>query len=297
MKRTVFYLFAVLLVSCSISKQNLIDYGSNQQVGKYMDVNDIKVYYEIYGKGEPLLLMHGNGGSIESLEFLIPELSKHFQVIAVDSRGQGRSSDSDKEITYALMASDMNGLLDKLKLASVYVAGWSDGGNVGLELAYAHPEKVKKLIALGPNYTHENYLAAKDSVRMDANDPLVVNIKAIRHRRADNASKRLSPKPERSPETKKKLEDLMEKYPNFTTEQLKQIKVPTLIVVGDHDLINLEQTITLFTTLPYSQLFIIPGATHFVPWEQPDLLNSAYIKFLNTPYRDIDKYYIYKIPQ
>lgn len=297
MKKTAFYLFAALLTSCISFKQIQIDYGSNQQVGKYMDVNDLKVYYEIYGKGEPLLLMHGNGGSIESLEFLIPELSKHFEVIAVDSRGQGRTMDTDKEITYALMASDMKGLLDKLKFESVYVAGWSDGGNVGLELAYAHPEKVKKLIVLGPNYTHENYLAAKDSVRMDANDPLIVNIKTIRHRRADNASKRLSPKPERSPETKKKLEDLMTKYPNFTTEQLKQIKVPTLVVVGDHDLINLEQTITLFTTLPHSQLFVIPGATHFVPWEQPDLLTGAYIKFLNTPYRDIDKYYIYKIPE
>jgi pimeloyl-ACP methyl ester carboxylesterase len=100
---------------------------------------------------------------MESFGFQIPELSKYFQVIAVDSRGQGRSTDSDKEITYALMASDMNELIDKLKLVGVYILGWSDGGNIGLELAYAHPEKVKKLIAFGANYSHENFLAPYDS--------------------------------------------------------------------------------------------------------------------------------------
>ena len=108
------------------------------------------------------------------MEYQIPELSKHFKVIAVDSRAQGRSTDSDKEITYALMASDMNELIDKLKLGSVYVVGWSDGGNIGLELAFAHPEKVKKLVTFGANYTYENFMAAPDSVVMDPNDSLII---------------------------------------------------------------------------------------------------------------------------
>ena len=262
-----------------------------------MNVNDIKVYYEVYGNGEPLLLLHGNGGSIETLSTLIPELSKHFKVIAVDSRAQGRSSDSEKEITYSLMASDVSELIKKLNLGSIYVAGFSDGGVIGLELAYTHPEQVKKLVAFGANYSHENYLATEDSITMDKNDPYILKVKSIRKQRAENASKRKFPKPVVTPETKQKLETLMEKYPNFTIEQLKQISIPTLIAIGDHDIISLEHTINLFRSLPHSYLFIIPGATHISLNEQPDMVNSEIIKFLDTRYRDIDRYYPWKIPK
>jgi pimeloyl-ACP methyl ester carboxylesterase len=298
MKNLNILLFAFILVSCNKSTQKQIDYGSNSQAGKYIYVNDIKIYYETYGEGEPLMLFHGNGGSIEGFEFQIPELSKHFKVIAVDSRGQGRSTDSDKEITFALMASDMNELIDKLKISSVYVVGWSDGGNIGLELAYAHPEKVKKLFAGGTNYSHENYLTPYDSTTiMDKNDPLIVALKTLRQKRATRASERLTPVPIISPETKKKLNDLDDKYPNFTIEQLKQINVPTLIAVGDHDLIALDHTVNLFKSLPHAQLLIVPDATHSVLVEQPDLMNNEIIKFLNTPYRDINPYYRYLVPK
>jgi pimeloyl-ACP methyl ester carboxylesterase len=297
MKNSIVIVFVLILVSCNNPTKKPIDYGSNQLVGKSIDINDIKVYYETYGEGEPLLLLHGNGGSLQHYEFQIPELSKHFKVIAVDSRAQGRSTDSDKEITYALMASDMNELIDKLKLESVYIVGWSDGGNIGLELAYAHPEKVKKLVTFGANYTHENYASEEDSVDLDPNDPLINLIKDMRQRRGINASKRLSPIPVRSPETSKKLADLMEKYPNFSEEQLKQINVATMVAVGDHDLINLDHAIILFRSLPHSELFVVPGATHAVLWEQPELINSQIIKFLNTPYRDMDQYYFFKVPK
>jgi len=284
MKNLDFLLFAFLLVSFNTQTKSQVNYGSNQTAGKYADVNDIKVYYEIYGEGDPVLLLHGNSGSINTLEYQIPELSKHFKVIAVDSRAQGRSTDSNKEITYALMASDMNELIDKLKLGSVYVVGWSDGGNIGLELAFAHPEKVNKLVTFGANYTYENFIAASDSVVMDPNDSLIIKTSAFLQMCQDGLHKI-------PPEIKKKLNDFPYKYPTFTKEQLKQIKVPTLIVAGDHDLITLDQTITIFTSLPHSQLFIVPGATHMVPVEQSKLINSEVIKFLNTPYRDINRYY------
>ena len=287
MKTTIAFLLISLLVSCNNATQKQIDYGSNKQVGKYIHVNDIKIYYEIYGDGEPLLLLHGNSGSIENFVYQIPELSKHFKVIAIDSRAQGRSSDSDKEITYALMASDMSELIDKLKLGIVNIAGWSDGGNIGLELAFAHPEKVKKLIAFGANYTHENGLAAPDGVVMDAKDPLIVKT-SMMIQRYKGAIERISPN------IKKKLADLTEKYPNFTLDQLKKIEIPVLVVAGDHDIINLDQTIALFTNLPQSQLFIVPGASHLAPAEQPELINSMVINFLKTPYRDIDQYYFWK---
>ena len=284
MKSVLIILLVSILVSCNSSTKSQINYGSNPLAGKYVDVNDIKVYYEIYGEGEPLLLLHGNSGSIKAGESQIPELSKHFKVIAVDSRAQGKSTDSDKEITYALMASDMNELINKLKLGSVYIVGWSDGGNIGLELSFAHPEKVKKLVTFGANYTYENFMAAPDSVVMDPNDSLIIKTSAFLQWYKAGYDRI-------PPEIKKKLTDLTQKYPNFTKEQLKQIKVPVLIVVGDHDLIALDQTIAMFNSLPHSQLFIVPGATHFVPIEKSRLINSEVISFLSTPYRDINGYY------
>jgi pimeloyl-ACP methyl ester carboxylesterase len=105
----------------------------------------------VYGRGEPLLLLHGNSQSIEAFTYQIPELSKHYHVIAVDTRGQGKSTEDGKTYTYNLFASDMNSFLDQLGLDSVNIVGWSDGGNTGLIMAMKYPKKVKKLITMGAN--------------------------------------------------------------------------------------------------------------------------------------------------
>ena len=279
-----------LLLFIGVSAECQINYGSNSKVGKFIAVNDIKVYYEVYGQGEPLLLLHGNSGSIWTMASLIPDLAKHFKVIAVDSRAQGKSTDSDREITYALMASDMSELIDKLKLGSVHVVGWSDGGNIGLELALAHPEKVRKLVTFGANYTNENIFAPPDSVPMDPKDPRLLNTLEGMKQYKKGLEKL-------TPLVRKKLADLIEKHPKITKEQLKQIGVPTLIVAGDHDIINIEQTLAMFTNLPHVQLFIVPGASHLAPIEHPALLNGEVIRFLTTPYRDIGAYYWLKFIQ
>jgi len=293
MKTIYLILWILLAFSNHVFTQTTINFGSNEQAGKYIEVNDIKVYCEIYGEGEPLLLLHGNGGSIENFLLQIPEFSKHFKVIAVDSRAQGRSTDSDKEISYELMASDMTVLIDKLNLGSVYVVGWSDGGNIGLELAFAYPDKVKKLVTMGANYSHENFIAPSDNVVMDINDPLITQSRIFTEK-YKNGLERLSPNPEKIPGIRKKLNTLMDKYPNLTVEQLGKIVTPTLIVVGDHDLISLDHTVSLFTSLPHVQLFVVPGATHVVPIEQPELINRMIINFLKTPYRDIDRFYFFR---
>lgn len=296
MKHAIFLLSLMILVSCNTQKENKIDYGSNPAAGNYADVNGIRVYYEIYGEGEPLLLLHGNGGSIGNFLYQIPELSKHFKVIAVDSRAQGRTTDSDQEISYALMASDMSELIDKLGLGKVNIVGWSDGGNIGLELAYAHPEKVLKVVTFGANYTNENWMAPPDSIVMDPDDPILQRVSEMMKGVSEKAEK-LSPDPQRLPVIKTKLENLIVKYPNFTPEQLNTINVPFLVVAGDHDVISLEHTLSLYNSLPEAELFIVPHASHLVLIENPELANSEIIKFLETPYRDIDRYYFFKLLQ
>src|SRR5689334_5122644 len=115
----------------------------------------VELYYEVYGSGEPLLLIHGNGGSSRDLTAQIAHFRKTYQVIAMDSRDQGRSGDSAAKITYEKMTDDQAALLEHLKLGAVNVVGWSDGGIEALLLAIRHPEKVKKLVSMAANLTPE----------------------------------------------------------------------------------------------------------------------------------------------
>src|ERR1700759_113076 len=114
-------------------------YGRNPAVGKYADIRGFKMYYETYGKGEPLLIIHGNGGSINNFVYQIPYFAKNYQVIIADSRAQGKSLDPSDSLSYEMMTDDLNALLDKLNLKQCYVIGWSDGGIEGLMLAMHHP--------------------------------------------------------------------------------------------------------------------------------------------------------------
>jgi hypothetical protein len=110
-------------------------YGRNAAVGKYADIRGFKMYYETYGKGEPLLIIHGNGGSIKDFLYQIPYFAKNYQVIIADSRAQGKSVDPTDSLSYEMMTDDLNALLDKLNLKACYTIGWSDGGINGLLMA------------------------------------------------------------------------------------------------------------------------------------------------------------------
>ncbi|MFD0763589.1 alpha/beta fold hydrolase [Mucilaginibacter lutimaris] len=120
-------------------------YGRNTAVGKYANIRGIKIYYEVYGQGEPLLIIHGNGGSINNFVYQIPYFAQKYRVILADSRAQGKTVDNADSLSYEMIADDLNGLLDHLKIKNANVIGWSDGGIEGLLLAMYHPDKVKNL--------------------------------------------------------------------------------------------------------------------------------------------------------
>src|SRR5580765_4538225 len=128
-----------------------VPYGHNKTAGKYYDIRGFKMYAEVYGEGQPLLIIHGNGGSINNFIYQIPYFSKNYKVIIADSRAQGNSVDKGDSLTYEMMADDYAALLDAMKIDSADVIGWSDGGINGLLLAIRHPEKVKKLAVTGAN--------------------------------------------------------------------------------------------------------------------------------------------------
>lgn len=263
--------FQYSFIFCSLTTilftQQNISYGSNPRTGKYIHINDINLYYEVYGKGQPLLLMHGNSGSIASFSKFIPYLAKQYKVIAVDSRAQGRSGDSDKELTFEQIASDFSVLLDSLHLQSVYAVGWSDGGIVGLQMAYSYPKKITKLVTIGANFVADS--TALSAENFDTTKITWFNKLSLTDQQNIIHS---SHTPNRAGIIFDKLINLDLKYPNFTLDQLSSIKTPTLVVAGDRDIIIDTHTLRLYHALPNAQLFIVPNSPHHVPIAKPKLL-------------------------
>src|SRR5471030_2295775 len=128
----------LLFVGTAFSKNKRIPYGRNDSVGKFYDVRGIKMYTEVYGTGKPLLLIHGNGGSISAFGGTVPYFAKKYQVIAVDSRAHGRTTDSKDSLSFEMMADDFDALLTAMHIDSCYVLGWSDGGINAIVLAMRH---------------------------------------------------------------------------------------------------------------------------------------------------------------
>jgi pimeloyl-ACP methyl ester carboxylesterase len=126
-------------------------YGNNPAAGKYANVNGIKMYYETYGEGAPMVLVHGNGGSVASMANQIEYFKTKYKIIVADSRAQGKSSDTKARLTYEQITDDWAALLDQLHIDSAYFIGWSDGGIECLLMAIRHPDKVKMMAIMGAN--------------------------------------------------------------------------------------------------------------------------------------------------
>jgi pimeloyl-ACP methyl ester carboxylesterase len=248
-------------------------YGKNKQAGKFYDIRGFKMYAETYGKGEPLLIIHGNGGSINNFIYQIPYFSQHYKVIIADSRSQGKSMDLRDSLTYEMMADDYAALLTEMKIDSAYVIGWSDGGINGLLLAMRHPEKVKKLAVTGANLVPDNTAVPKEI--WDMVRPAQAELK-------NKANKTISEK------AQLKLLNLLCDQPHISDAQLKTISCPTLVIGGDHDVIKVEHTFHIYSQLPRSYLWILPNSGHSTPIVYKDDFNQRVDRFFKTPYRSFD---------
>jgi len=245
-------------------------YGNNINVGKGINIRDFRMYYEIYGKGEPLLMIHPNGGSIGSFNKQIRFFSRHYRVIVADSRSQGISFDRGDSLSYEMMADDYNALLDSLRIDSCYVLGWSDGGINGLLLAIRHPCKVKKLAITGANLWPDTtavdpYIFKKTEQYYDS----------ILHS-FDKYNER-------------KTKRLLVSQPNIEISQLNKIQIPTLVIGGDHDVILPRHTVLIAESIPKSNLLIVPNSGHAIPRVYSKMFNEVVYKFYKEPYRRIDK--------
>ena len=257
---------AAMLISTSVQAQRkteAIAYGANPAAGHYLSMDDTKIYYETYGSGgTPLVLLHGGlYGYIEEFGELIGELSKHRRVIAIATRGHGRSELGTKPFSYALFADDALAVIRHETHEQVDVLGFSDGAVTAYTLAAAHPELIRQLVAIGgprkfadwtPTAQAEFKSTKPEDVERDS--PQFVA-----------GRKKLMPQPERWVEFVDRL-NAMESGPIYVTdEQIRSIKVATLIVAGDHDPYNqIAKFVELFQLLPNGELAVIPGCGHVV---------------------------------
>lgn len=252
------------------------NYGNNPKAGKYYEVNGIKMYCEIYGEGQPLLLIHGNGGSIVDFSKQIPFFSKHYKVIVADSRAQGKSTDKGSALTYEMMADDYAELLQKMKIDSAFVIGWSDGGINGLLLSMRHPEKVKKLMVTGANLRPDSTAVQADIFKMVSNN--YAKFKEIFAAKKDKTDLDY---------TVLKLKRLLSEQPNIDPKTLWNIKIPVLVVGGDDDVIKPEHTLEIFRNLPKANLWILPHSGHSTLVVYTDEFNAKADTFFKTKYKVI----------
>ncbi len=248
-------------------------YGRNEKAGHYVYTRGINIYYETYGNGTPLLIIHGNGGSINNFLYQIPYFAKEYRVILADSRAQGKTMDSGDSLSYEMMTDDLNALLDSLHVDSCNVIGWSDGGINGILLAIRHPEKVKKLAVTGANLWPDT-LAIDPWVRQWA-----LNLNDTLAKMPGNPSIK----------RERKLAHLLSYEPHISLAQLHTIQCPTLVIGGDHDVIRPIHTLLIADNIPKSYVWILPDSGHSTPIVYRDDFNRQVDLFFKTPYRIIEK--------
>ncbi len=238
-----------------------------------VDANGASIYYAIYGSknADAVLLLHGGLGAMEDFGGQIGPLAAKYKVIAIDSRGHGRSTDDAKPYGYSLMAGDVMGVMDKLGVKKAAIVGWSDGGNIGLDMAINNPGRLTKLFALGANYLTSG---VRPTAFKDAIIGAYVGYTAAQYAK-------ISSTPKNFKAFSGKVFKMWGSQPAFTEKQLAGIKTPTTIAAGVYEeAIDEAHTKKMASLIPGAKLLLIGNASHFAHWQQVDAVNKAILAFL-----------------
>jgi pimeloyl-ACP methyl ester carboxylesterase len=247
--------------------------------GGYVDVNGLHMYYEVHGDGSPLVLLHGGMLTIDlSFAGLIPTLARTHQVIGVEAQGHGRTADIDREITPAALAADVVGLLDHLDLPAASVFGHSMGAATAMELAVTHQDRVEAVVAASVSVRPEGLHEDLTDPSRHATSPRMPTAQDFTDFR--DAYLRLSPHPEHFDDFLAALSASNADTRGWSDEQLAQVTVPVLLVLGDRDFTTVEHGALMQELLPNAQLAVLPGTTHMEVTRRADLLLPMLDRFL-----------------
>jgi len=244
-------------------------------MGGYLESGGLTTWYDEQGVGEPLVLLHGGLFTNANWAEQMSDLSAQFRVIAPERRGHGHTPDIEGPLSYDAMAADTIAFLMALVGGPAHLLGWSDGGIVGLLVAMARPDLIRKLVVIGTNYDLTGVvpeaMAGFASLQAGSDDLAILR----------TPYEAVSPDgPEHWPVVVAKFKDMVTTQPTISVEQLGGITASTLVVVGDDDIVTLDHAGRLFRAIPNSELAVVPGTSHFAAMEKPELVNRIVLDFL-----------------
>ena len=246
-----------------------------------VDCGDINIYYHGYGQGEPVLMLHGGFMFAETWAGQIPALTLRHQVIAMDSRGHGRTTLGTRPLTFRQMAEDAAALVESLGLDGVHLIGWSDGGCTSLAMALQRPDLVRSMVLLGTPFNTDNY--SEEAKRRIENilRPRSLSMLGLRSMR-----RLMTSEPERGGEFVEKMSRMWREEPDFSRDELGSIEAPTLVIGCDRDefLSLWPDPLQVFkdtaASIPGARMSLVRGGTHSVSIERPQEVNTLILKFL-----------------
>lgn len=247
-------------------------------MGEYLEVRGVKTYLEQRGQGEPLLLLHGGTLTIESLSAQAADFSKSYRVILPERRDHGRSSDTAEDLTYDIIGEDVIALMDLLKIKNAILIGHSDGAIISMMIGIVRPDLAKKLVLISANFNFD-YLSEKE--KTEFKEVSAEDFRSMFPSWARQYDQVAPGGAKHYPITFGKVKKMWTNFDwRIQVNELKKIKTPTLVMSGDRDMIPLAHTIDIFAAIPNAQLCVVPGTSHNLIGEKPDLVNAAIWDFL-----------------
>ena len=240
-------------------------------MGEYARIGESDIWYEVTGSGDPVVLLHGGLSDGTAWGLQTSPLAERYRVFVPDRRGHGRSRDTDAPFDYDDMARETIAFLEQVVGGAADLVGWSDGGIVALLVARDRPDLVRRQVLIGANFHHDGLLAGFET----PDDPESDEVGPLR-----GIYQAVAVDPSHWPEFYAKGTRLFAEQPTLSVDDLRPITAPTLVLVGDDDCIDHGHTVALFEALPNAQLAVVPGTSHMVQLEKPDLVNRLVLDFL-----------------
>ncbi|MCX5528528.1 alpha/beta hydrolase [Streptomyces bobili] len=243
--------------------------------GTYVQLPGVRSWYESEGAGDPLLLLHGGLCTNDTWGAQRAAFAERFRLFLPERRGHGHTPDVDGPLSYRAMADDTIAFIESVVGGPAHLVGWSDGGIVALLVAVARPDLTRKLVVMGANFLPGPQSSAApemlDHMRPDAPDMAMFR-DLYAAASPDGAG--------HWPIVAEKVADMIRTQPTISTDELGRITAPTLVVVGDDDLVTLEHTIALYRAVPDAELAVVPGTSHALPMEKPEQVNRLVLDYL-----------------
>ena len=246
----------------------------------YIDIDGLSVFYETEGDGDPIVLLHGGLADNSTWAAQFSGLSRHRRVVAPERQAQGHTADRPGPLTYQAMTDQTVHFLTALGLGPVDLLGWSDGGMVGTLIAAEHPDLVRTLTVTGSGFSTAGYVpgAMEALVSLAPGDEDMAMFAAMYSQASPDG-------PEHFPDVWEKIRTMWAE-PFDWTDKVGGITAPTLVIVGDDDYVTVEHAHQFSLLVGSGQLAVVPGASHLVPMEKPDLFNELVLEFTANPLAD-----------